>query len=73
MKIPSFQGRNDLEDYLEWEKKVDMVFDCHHYSKKRKKIVKQVAIEFIDYSIIWYDQLVTIQRWKPSTPHHDME
>jgi len=32
MKIPSFQGRNDPEIYLEWEKKMEFIFDCHNYS-----------------------------------------
>ena len=32
MKIPSFQGKNDPEAYLEWERKVELVFDCHNYS-----------------------------------------
>ncbi|KAH9657923.1 hypothetical protein KPL70_023278 [Citrus sinensis] len=36
LKIPSFQGKNDLEAYLEWEKKVELVFDCHNYSKEKK-------------------------------------
>ena len=26
MKIPSFQGKNDPEAYLEWERKVELVF-----------------------------------------------
>ena len=26
MKIPSFQGRNDPDVYLEWERKVDLIF-----------------------------------------------
>ena len=47
MKIPVFQRRNDLEAYLEWEKKVEMVFDCHHYSEEKK--VKLAVVEFIDY------------------------
>ena len=32
MKIPSFQGKSDPEAYLEWEKKVERVFDCHNYT-----------------------------------------
>uniref|UniRef100_A0A2N9GQ32 Retrotransposon gag domain-containing protein n=1 Tax=Fagus sylvatica TaxID=28930 RepID=A0A2N9GQ32_FAGSY len=36
MKIPSFQGRTDPEVYLEWEKKIDLVFDCHNYSEEKK-------------------------------------
>jgi hypothetical protein len=51
MKIPSFQGRTNLEVYLEWEKKIDLVFDCHNYSEEKK--VKFAVIEFTDYAIIW--------------------
>ena len=50
MKIPSFQGKNDPEAYLEWEKNVELVFYCHNYSKNKK--VKVVAIEFLDYAIV---------------------
>jgi hypothetical protein len=60
MKIPSFQGRTDPEVYLEWEKKIELVFDCHNYSEEKK--VKFAVIEFIDYAIIWWDQLVTNKR-----------
>ena len=56
MKIPPFQGKNDPEAYLEWEKKVELVFDCHNYSELKK--VKLTAIEFSDYAIVWWDQLV---------------
>ena len=31
MKIPSFQGKNDPEVYLEWKKKVEFIFECHNY------------------------------------------
>jgi hypothetical protein len=55
MKIPSFQGRIDPEVYLEWEKKIDLVFYCHNYSEEKK--VKLAVIEFTDYAIIWWDQL----------------
>ena len=56
LKIPSFQGKNDPEAYLKWEKKVELVFDCHNYSEEKK--VKLAAVEFTDYAIIWWDQLV---------------
>jgi hypothetical protein len=36
MTIPPFQGKNDLDVYLEWEKKVELVFDCHNYSEEKK-------------------------------------
>ena len=28
MKIPSFNGKADVDAYLEWERKVEMVFNC---------------------------------------------
>ena len=51
MKIPYFQGKNKPEAYLEWEKKVELVFDCHNYSDLKK--VKLATIEFFYYAIIW--------------------
>ena len=50
MKIPLFQGKNDLEAYLEWEKKVELIFEYHNYFEE--KSVKHVIIEFTDYVII---------------------
>ena len=66
MKIPSFQGKNDPEVYLEWEKKVELVFDCHNYSELKK--VKLAAIEFFDYAIVWWDQLVINRRRNRERP-----
>ena len=36
MKVSSFQGKSDPEAYLEWEKKMELVFDCRHYSEAQK-------------------------------------
>ena len=66
MKIPSFQGKNDPEAYLEWEKKVELIFECHNYSEEKK--VKLAVIEFIDYAIIWWDQLVMNRRRNHERP-----
>jgi hypothetical protein len=60
MKILSFQGRTDPKVYLECEEKIELVFDCHNYSEEKK--VKLAVIEFTDYAIIWWDQLVTNRR-----------
>jgi hypothetical protein len=66
MKIPSFHGKNDPEAYLEWEKKVELIFECHNYSEEKK--VKLTVIEFTDYAIIWWDQLVTNRRRNHERP-----
>ena len=50
MKIPPFQGRNDPEAYLGWEKKIELIFDCHNYSEENK--VKLAVIEFQDYALV---------------------
>jgi len=66
MKIPSFQGRTDPKAYLEWEKKIELIFYCHNYSEEKK--VKLAVIEFTDYAIIWWDQLVTNRRSNHERP-----
>lgn len=43
LKVPSFQGKSDPDIYLEWEKKVELVFDCKRYSEEHK--VKLAVIE----------------------------
>ena len=66
MKIPSFQGKNDPEAYLECEKKVDLIFECHNYSEEKN--IKLAIIEFTNYAIIWWDQLVMNRRRNHERP-----
>ena len=44
MKVPSFQGKSDPEAYLEWEKKMELVFDCRHYSKAQKAKIAVIEL-----------------------------
>ncbi|RDX94082.1 hypothetical protein CR513_23572, partial [Mucuna pruriens] len=71
MTIPAFQGRNDPEVYLEWERKVEHVFDCHNYSEEKK--VKLAVVEFTDYASIWWDQFVINRRRNGERPIHTWE
>ncbi|XP_019092325.1 PREDICTED: uncharacterized protein LOC109129137 [Camelina sativa] len=59
-KIPPFIGKNDPDVYLEWEKKVEQVFNYQHYSEINK--VRMAAVEFSEYALSWWDQLVTSRR-----------
>ncbi|RDX94561.1 hypothetical protein CR513_23040, partial [Mucuna pruriens] len=44
MTIPTFQGKNDPEVYLEWERKVEHVFDCYNYSNEKKNYYEEMKI-----------------------------
>jgi len=66
LKIPNFQGKNNPEAYLEWEKKLDWIFDCHTYSEQKK--VKLVIIECTEYALIWWDQIVISRRRNGERP-----
>lgn len=59
-RILPFQEKNDPDAYLEWEKRMELVFDCHNYSKLNK--VKLATIEFTNYDIVWWDQLMLNRR-----------
>ena len=61
LKISAFKGKNDPEAYLEWEKQLDWIFDCHNYSEAKKE-KKLVVIEFTDYALIWWDHNVISRR-----------
>lgn len=60
MSIPSFQGKSDPDAYLDWERKVEKVFDCHNYSEQ--KTVKLAITEFTDYASTWWDKIVVNRR-----------
>ena len=42
------------------------MFDCHNYSKLKK--MKLAAMEFFDYVIVWWDQLVLNKRRNTEYP-----
>lgn len=65
-KFLVFQVKKHLKDYLEWEKKVNWIFDCYSYFEQKK--VKLVVIGFVDYMIIWQNQIVTSRRRNKEIP-----
>ncbi|KAF8105960.1 hypothetical protein N665_0150s0010 [Sinapis alba] len=44
LKIPSFHGKADPDAYLEWEKKIEIVFNCQSYTQAQK--IQIAATEF---------------------------
>jgi hypothetical protein len=51
LKILAFKGKTDLKAYLEWERKLEITFDIHRYSKEKK--VKLAVVEFTNYAMVW--------------------
>ena len=51
LKISKFYGKTDPEEYLEWEKMVESVFNCHNFSDA-KKVLLCIA-QFKQYAQIW--------------------
>ena len=45
---------------------MEFVFDCHNYSEAKK--VKLAVIEFSDYAIVWWDQLMISRRRNGERP-----
>ncbi|RDY08089.1 Retrovirus-related Pol polyprotein from transposon 17.6, partial [Mucuna pruriens] len=65
MTIPTFQRKNDPEVYLEWEIKVEHVFDCHNYSKEKK--LKLAVVKFTEDM-----KTIMRRRFVPSHYHRDL-
>lgn len=60
IKIPPFHGKNDSDSYLDWEKKIELVFNCQHYTEINR--VKVAATNFYDYALSWWDQIIISRR-----------
>ena len=56
MKILAFKGKTDPEAYLEWERKLEMIFDIHRYLEEKK--VQLAVVEFTDYVMVYWERLV---------------
>lgn len=65
MRIPPFKDRNDAEAYLKWERKVELVFDCHYHEEKK---IKLIAVVFTDYALVWWDQLLLTRQRNEERP-----
>ena len=61
MKIPPFCGTSSPEEYLEWVKCVEKIFEWKNHTEARK--VKLTALEFTDYANLWWEN-VKAQRWR---------
>ena len=54
--MPKFNRSNDPEEYLSWALKVDKIFHLHNYEEEKK--IAMASLEFQDYVLIWWEQVV---------------
>ncbi|XP_051149236.1 uncharacterized protein LOC127263957 [Andrographis paniculata] len=59
-QIPPFYGKSDPETFLEWERKIELVFDVQPLSEVRK--LRLAVMEFSNYALTWWDQLSQSRR-----------
>ena len=59
LKLPKFYGKTDPEEYLEWEKTVKLIFDCHNFSYESK--VRLCVTQFKQYAQTWWDNLMLVR------------
>ncbi|VFQ70540.1 unnamed protein product, partial [Cuscuta campestris] len=64
--IPTFEGKNDPDDFLEWLETVERVFDFKDVPEDKK--VKIVALKFRKYASTWWSNLSTKRRHENKAP-----
>ena len=54
--IPKFEGFIDVEEYINWELKMEQLWRLHDYTEDRK--IKLASSEFDGYALLWWHGLV---------------
>lgn len=52
LRIPPFLGKNVHDAYMEWERKMELVFECQNYTEEKK--LKLAVTEFSGYAVKWW-------------------
>ena len=66
MTIPNFDSKADPDAYMNWEEKVEKIFDVHDYSERKK--VKFVVVEFTRHASIWWRKTCRLRDEKCKKP-----
>ena len=69
LKIPAFKGKIDPEAYLDWKKKVEMIFDIHRYTTRfvvERKRNRERPVNM-------WEELKTIMKKRYVPKHHYRE
>jgi hypothetical protein len=66
LNMPKFSGGNDPEEYLSRALKVDKIFHLHNYEEEKK--IAMASLEFQDYVLIWWEQVIKRRQEKGEPP-----
>jgi len=61
--LPSFYRRNDIDEFLDWEMKVDQIFASHHIEEERKVFMATHSFQGIAWTTLMKDPKVQIGYW----------
>ncbi|VFQ82894.1 unnamed protein product [Cuscuta campestris] len=64
--VPTFEGKNEPDEFLEWLETVERVFDFKEVSDEKK--VKIVALKFRKYASTWWTNTCTKRRRNHKEP-----
>ena len=64
--LPHFQGKENVEVYLDWEMKVEQLFACHGVSEERK--VPLATLSFQGNAMYWWTTLERNRRLHREPP-----
>ena len=59
-QMPQFAGKSTVDDYLEWESKVEGLFECYELNDNTR--VRLAAVEFTGYAALWWKNIVDTRR-----------
>uniref|UniRef100_A0A151UHV2 Transposon Ty3-G Gag-Pol polyprotein n=1 Tax=Cajanus cajan TaxID=3821 RepID=A0A151UHV2_CAJCA len=62
--LPPFHGKDNVDDYLDWEMKVEQLFTCNNVSEERR--VHMATLSFQGYAMYWWTSLERERR-----THHE--
>ncbi|KAG7568324.1 Integrase catalytic core [Arabidopsis thaliana x Arabidopsis arenosa] len=71
---PTFAGKSNPEAYMDWERRMEYIFDCYGYGEARK--VALAAAQLTENALSWWDRTVADrrrQRFDPISNWGDMK
>jgi hypothetical protein len=64
LEIPTFDGNVNPEKYLEWEMRLDQIFEAQRFDDERR--IALATVHLTNYALLWWDNhKKTVMPWHP--------